>query len=59
MGLQQVLEREITSLRPYPRNARTHSKKQIKQIANSIERFGLPIQCWCPMRARSSPGTAG
>ena len=41
MGLQQVLEREITSLRPYPRNARTHSKKQIKQIAASIERFGF------------------
>ena len=41
MGLQQVLEREIASLRPYPRNARTHSKKQIKQIATSIERFGF------------------
>lgn len=29
------------SLRPYSGNARTHSKKQIKQIANSIERFGF------------------
>ena len=29
------------SLRPYERNARTHSKKQIRQIANSIERFGF------------------
>jgi hypothetical protein len=29
------------SLRPYPGNARTHSKKQIKQIAKSIERFGF------------------
>jgi type III restriction enzyme len=29
------------ALRPYPRNARTHSKKQIRQIANSIERFGF------------------
>ena len=28
-------------LRPYPGNARTHSKKQIKQIADSIERFGF------------------
>jgi DNA modification methylase len=28
-------------LRPYPNNARTHSKKQIKQIAKSIERFGF------------------
>ena len=25
----------------YPRNARTHSKKQIRQIADSIERFGF------------------
>jgi hypothetical protein len=31
----------VTSLRPYDRNARTHSRKQIKQIANSIERFGF------------------
>src|ERR1700716_944406 len=29
------------SLKPYARNARTHSKKQIKQIAKSIERFGF------------------
>ena len=31
----------VTSLRPYERNARTHSKKQIRQVANSIERFGF------------------
>jgi hypothetical protein len=29
----------VASLRPYVRNARTHSRKQIRQIANSIERF--------------------
>ncbi len=28
-------------LHPYPRNARTHSKKQIKQIADSIRQFGF------------------
>lgn len=28
-------------LRPAPRNARTHSKTQLKQIARSIERFGF------------------
>ena len=28
-------------LRPASRNARTHSKKQLKQIARSIERFGF------------------
>ena len=30
-----------SSLRPYARNARRHSRKQIKQIAASIERFGF------------------
>jgi DNA modification methylase len=29
------------SLRPAQRNARTHSKKQIRQIADSVERFGF------------------
>ena len=41
-----MLELEIEylptgALRPYPRNARTHSKKQIKQIADSIRQFGF------------------
>jgi ParB-like chromosome segregation protein Spo0J len=31
----------VSALRPYDRSARTHSKKQIRQIANSIERFGF------------------
>ncbi|WP_245269993.1 ParB/Srx family N-terminal domain-containing protein [Nitrobacter hamburgensis] len=30
----------IHAPKPNPRNARTHSKKQIRQIANSISRFG-------------------
>jgi hypothetical protein len=29
------------ALRPWERNARTHSKKQLKQIAKSIETFGF------------------
>ena len=33
--------RPTNSLRPYSGNARTHSPKQIKQIARSIERFGF------------------
>jgi len=37
----EVIERDIGTLKPYARNARTHSKKQIKQIASSIERFGF------------------
>ncbi len=31
----------VGTLRPYARNARTHSRKQIQQIAKSIERFGF------------------
>src|SRR5262245_4539643 len=31
----------INSLRPYPQNARTHSARQIREIARSIERFGF------------------
>jgi len=31
----------ITRMRPYGKNARTHSKKQIQQIADSIRRFGF------------------
>ena len=31
----------IDSLAPYANNARTHTKKQIRQIADSIERFGF------------------
>src|SRR5215217_3446540 len=36
-----IEHRPVTDLRPYTRNARTHSAKQIKQIARSIERFGF------------------
>ncbi len=32
---------KIDNLNPYKNNARKHSPKQIKQIANSIERFGF------------------
>ena len=31
----------LSALRPYPRNARTHSRKQIRQIADSIRAFGF------------------
>ena len=36
-----VIDRKVVDLRPYAGNARTHSKKQVKQIAASIERFGF------------------
>ena len=31
----------VRDLRPYPNNARTHSRKQLRQIARSIEKFGF------------------
>jgi ParB-like chromosome segregation protein Spo0J len=36
-----VVYQEIRQLVPYPRNARTHSKRQIRQIADSIRAFGF------------------
>ncbi len=36
-----IIERPLDTLKPYAHNARTHSKKQLKQIAASIERFGF------------------
>ena len=37
----KVAERPISELKPYKRNARRHSDKQLQQIANSIETFGF------------------
>ncbi|MCC3306737.1 site-specific DNA-methyltransferase [Sneathiella sp. HT1-7] len=34
-------QQRLDALTPYARNARTHSKKQIRQIADSIEEFGF------------------
>lgn len=31
----------IANIRPNPKNPRTHSKKQIRQIAASIRKFGF------------------
>ena len=33
--------RPVAALKPYPGNARTHSRKQVRQIADSIARFGF------------------
>lgn len=41
MNSEPILHRRIRDLTPYPRNARTHSKKQVRQIADSIARFGF------------------
>ena len=32
---------QVERLTPYPGNARKHSRKQIRQVAKSIERFGF------------------
>src|SRR5882757_7381546 len=37
----EIAYRKISDLRPYTRNARTHSKRQIRQIADSIKAFGF------------------
>ncbi len=37
-GLERV---KVTHLKPHERNARTHSAKQIRQIADSIDKFGF------------------
>lgn len=41
MTKPQIIDQPLGRLRPYPNNARRHSKKQIRQIADSIERFGF------------------
>jgi DNA modification methylase len=42
-ALRDVKLVSVRRLKPNKRNARTHSKKQIQQIANSIVRFGWTI----------------
>lgn len=41
MPTGQIKHVAVGTLRANPNNARTHSKKQIRQIADSIERFGF------------------
>jgi DNA modification methylase len=40
MPISQIQQAPIGKLRPNKRNARTHPKKQIRQIASSVQRFG-------------------
>lgn len=37
----EILLRNLANLKPWAKNARTHSKKQIRQVAESIKRFGF------------------
>ena len=41
MKTQEVVQTPIEALRPAAANARVHSKKQLKQIARSIQRYGF------------------
>jgi DNA modification methylase len=41
MAVQNLEYIDVVALRPWSRNARTHSRKQVKQIADSIRRFGF------------------
>lgn len=41
MPSPQILYVSIDRLRPFPKNARIHSKKQVGQIASSIREFGF------------------
>ena len=36
-----IVMRRVSTLKPYARNARRHSKRQVRQIADSIRRFGF------------------
>src|SRR6516164_6733976 len=42
-GPLEVIYRRIDQLKPDPANPRRHSKKQVRQIANSIEAFGFNV----------------
>ena len=37
----QIEYSSITALKPNPRNPRIHNKKQVTQLANSINQFGF------------------
>jgi hypothetical protein len=41
MPVSQITQVAVGKLRPHPANVHTHSKKQIGQIARSIEQFGF------------------
>lgn len=40
-GVRAMDYRAVETLKPANRNPRTHSRKQVRQIADSIQRFGF------------------
>lgn len=51
--IAEVQEVAIADLRPYERNAKTHSKEQVAKIAASIKEFGFVIKRWNGTRKNS------
>ena len=49
----------VSGLKPLRRNPRSHSAKQIRQIADSIRQFGFTNPILSTATAASSPGTDG
>lgn len=37
----KIVEKNISEIKPYPKNAKDHTKKQIQKIASSIKEFGF------------------
>jgi ParB-like chromosome segregation protein Spo0J len=68
----QIIDRRVEDLKPDPNNPRHHSRKQVSQIAASIEAFGFNVPILIDREAkviaghgrlaahaRQGPGTAG
>lgn len=55
----EIIYQPSAALRPLARNARTHSKKQVRQIADIIEGSGVPSRCWSTTPARLLPAMGG
>ena len=45
----------LAALKPNPRNARTHSRKQIRQIADSITAFGFLVPILIDVIVKGDP----
>ncbi len=62
-GDLKIVVRSLSQLKPNPRNARTHSRRQIRQIADSIEAFGFnnpdPHRRRRPHHRRARPRRGG
>ena len=41
MERQKIVYKKLSEIKPYKNNARKHDKKQIEQLANSIEKLGF------------------